>query len=379
MERLGFKLPITMLNSEEKKHYNRQLILSEIGPTGQEKLKAAKVLVVGAGGLGCPVLQYLTGAGVGTIGIIDPDVVSVSNLHRQILYSLEDVGVSKAQTAASKLSKANPFIQIKPYFEGLNTQNALDIIAQYDFVIDGTDNFETRYLINDACVIQKKPFIYGAIYKFDGQVSVFNYNRGTTYRCLFPEAPKSGEVPSCAQIGVLGILPGVIGSLQANEALKLILGIGELLSGKLLTLDLLTLQQFIFEIEANPENQNITQLEALNISCHVPENINTLSVDEFQEEILSNSDEWFLLDVREPWEYQICNIENSALIPLDELPNRIHELPRNKKILIYCHHGFRSEHAGKILVKEYGFQNVYNLGDGIHEWTLQIENHLTLY
>ena len=175
MERLGFKLPTTMLSSEEKQHYNRQLILSEIGPAGQEKLKAAKVLVVGAGGLGCPVLQYLTGAGVGAIGIIDPDVVSISNLHRQILYTVDDVGNSKAQAAALKLSKANPHIKLTSYFEGLHTQNALEIIAQYDFVIDGTDNFETRYLINDACVILKKPFIYGAIYKFDGQISVFNY------------------------------------------------------------------------------------------------------------------------------------------------------------------------------------------------------------
>jgi adenylyltransferase/sulfurtransferase len=234
-----------ILTNEEKKQYDRHLILDEIGVEGQLKLKQAKVLIVGAGGLGCPVLQYLTAAGVGTLGIIDDDVVTQSNLQRQILYTLDDVGLSKAETAAKRLSRLNPFIVFNVHNEKLTRENAVSLFQGYDIIVDGSDNFATRYLTNDAAVIAKKPLVYGAVFKFEGQVSVFNYFGSGTYRCLYPSPPKPEEAPNCSQIGVLGVLPGIIGSLQANETIKIICGIGVVLSNKLLVFNVLTMHQML--------------------------------------------------------------------------------------------------------------------------------------
>src|ERR1035437_2494874 len=240
--------PKSKMTTEEKRRYARHIILPEIGLEGQQKLKQAKVLVVGAGGLGCPVLQYLTAAGVGTLGIIDFDTVDESNLQRQVLYSTEDIGKHKAAIAKEKLEKQNPDINLVSHVAHLTSANALEIISQYDIVVDGSDNFATRYLVNDACVILNKVLVFGSIFKFEGQVSVFNYKGGPTYRCLYPEAPAEGDVPNCAEIGVLGVLPGIVGTLQANEVIKIITGIGDILSGKLLTLDALTMQFNTFTI-----------------------------------------------------------------------------------------------------------------------------------
>ncbi|MEI6509301.1 MAG: HesA/MoeB/ThiF family protein, partial [Bacteroidota bacterium] len=246
-----------MLNPHELKRYNRHIILPEIGLEGQQKLKLAKVLVIGAGGLGCPLLQYLAAAGVGTIGVVDSDTVDESNLHRQILYSSNEVGKNKADIAAKKLSELNPFIKITPIVSYLNSENALQLFSDFDIIIDGSDNFATRYLVNDACVILNKPFVSGSIYKFQGQISVFNYHEGPTYRCLYPEP---GDIPNCAEVGVLGVLPGIVGCLMANETIKMIIGNGEVLSGKLLVFDSLTMQFNTFGFSTVAENKNIKTL-----------------------------------------------------------------------------------------------------------------------
>jgi molybdopterin/thiamine biosynthesis adenylyltransferase len=238
-----------MLNEQENKRYSRHLLLSDIGVSGQEKLKSGKVLVVGAGGLGCPVLQYLTAAGVGNIGVIDFDAVDLSNLQRQILYSTNDVGTNKALAAKNRLESLNPLIEITAYPYQLTNKNALELFAKYDLIVDGSDNFSTRYLVNDACILTGKTLVYGAIYKFEGQVTVFNYQDGPSYRCLFPEAPQQGSVPNCSEVGVLGVIPGIIGVYQANEALKIILGIGTVLSGKLLVIDALNNSQLELNIQ----------------------------------------------------------------------------------------------------------------------------------
>src|SRR5690606_35483210 len=270
--------------------YNRQIILSEIGQTGQDKLSHAKVLVIGAGGLGCPILQYLTAAGIGTLGIIDFDVVELSNLHRQVLFGTSSLGKNKAEEAKTRLEDLNPDITIIAYAEKLIHQNAIDLFSQYDMIVDGTDNFETRYLANDACIITNKPLIFGSIYKVEGQVSVFNYQNGPSYRCLFPNSPKKDAVPNCAEIGVLGVLPGIIGSFQTNEVLKLILGIGNVLSGKLLCYNALTSQTFTLKINKSDEqietfvkqkdNFNKKQLD---VNCDFPSDESTIDgTEEFE-------------------------------------------------------------------------------------------------
>ena len=243
------------LTDIEKNRYSRHILLDKIGLEGQEKLKGAKVLVIGAGGLGCPVLQYLTAAGVGTIGIIDFDIVDETNLQRQILFTVNDVGVNKAEAAENRLRQLNPYVRFNIYPERLTTKNALNLFSEYDIIVDGTDNFSTRYLVNDACVITGKPLVYGAIYKFEGQVAVFNFNGGPSYRCLFPEPPKSGSVPNCSEVGVIGVLPGLIGTQQANEVIKLILEIGEPLSGKLLTYN--SLDNSFFTLKVNRSEEQI--------------------------------------------------------------------------------------------------------------------------
>lgn len=334
-----------MFTPEEKKQYNRHLILNEIGTKGQEKLKAAKVLVIGAGGLGCPILQYLAGAGVGTIGIMDGDTVDQSNLQRQILYSHDDIGKPKASVAANKLSKLNPYIHFEVYVDMLSRKRAVDIFKKYDLIVDGSDNFPTRYLVNDAAVLARKPLVFGSIFKFEGQVSVFNYQNGPTYRCLYPTPPAPGKVPNCSDIGVLGVLPGIIGSLQANEAIKIICKIGDVLSGKLLTYDTLNHRQLLVNFQKT-EAANITRLEDNYQSfCGI-----TPTVDISLEEIKKQPDTYQLVDVREDWEREEYHIGGQH-IPLAELPYRFSEINISKEVVVYCKTGERSKTAIALLKK----------------------------
>ncbi len=370
-----------MLSTEELKRYNRHIILEEVGKAGQEKLKMAKVLVIGTGGLGCPVLQYLTAAGVGTIGIVDFDVVDHSNLQRQILFDVNDIGHPKAEVARKKLSAQNPFVQFNVHQEKLTSSNALALFEQYDIVVDGSDNFPTRYLTNDACVITGKPLVFGSIFKFDGQVAVFNYNDGPTYRCLFPAPPDPGSVPNCAQIGVIGVLPGLIGTIQANEVIKLITGIGEPLSGKLLIMDALTMETNLFAVARNANNAQITELIdyedfcGLNTPFH--ETMQEMTSQELAER-LEQGDDIQLLDVREPFEYEICHLD-AELMPLSTISNRVADIPRNVPVVVYCHHGMRSAAAITTLQQEYGFNNLYNLIGGIHDWAANIDPEMEQY
>ena len=347
------------MTKEEKKRYARHIILSELGEAGQLKLKNSKVLVIGAGGLGCPVLQYLTAAGVGTIGIVDFDVVDESNLQRQVLYSIDDIGKYKAEIAKQKSSKQNPYIDLVSYVSNLTSVNALPIISEYDIVVDGTDNFATRYLVNDACVILNKPLVFGSIFKFEGQVSVFNYNDGPTYRCLYPEPPAEGEVPSCAEIGVVGVLPGVIGALMANEVIKIIVGIGDVLTGKLLMFDSLSMQFNVFDVNLDPENKKINTLIDYELFCG---SINEIASEELKRKINLKED-FQLIDVREAAEYQLKNIGGLS-IPLSELLKNLSKINPEMEIVVHCASGARSKKAVALL-REHGFKKVYNLKNGL--------------
>ncbi|MBI2272060.1 MAG: molybdopterin-synthase adenylyltransferase MoeB [Bacteroidetes bacterium] len=371
-----------MLNKKEISRYSRHLLLPEIGLAGQAKIKQAKVLVIGAGGLGCPALQYLAAMGFGEIGIVDFDKVDESNLQRQILYSVEDIGKLKAETAVSRLSKQNPFVKFNTYTVRLDNQNALNIISDYDVVIDGTDNFATRYLVNDACVIMNKPLIYGSIYKFEGQVSVLNYTDssgkpGPTYRCLFPTPPRPGSVPGCSEIGVLGILPGIIGTFQATEAIKIISGIGNPLSGRLLLFDALAMSFLELKVGRNAEWINHapkTREEFLNTDyeyfCgnNIPEpSAKSISADELQS-IIGNTSEIQLLDVREPFEEPQVNELVDLQIPLGDIPDKTYLISKNKKVIVFCRSGQRSKRAIELLEKNFGHTNLYNLEGGIMAW-----------
>ncbi|WP_394344236.1 molybdopterin-synthase adenylyltransferase MoeB [Seonamhaeicola marinus] len=349
-----------MLSKNEQKIYSRHLRLNEIGAEGQEKLKQAKVLVVGAGGLGCPVLQYLTAAGVGTIGIVDGDVVDVSNLQRQILYAFEDVGKAKAKCASNRLKSLNPFVKFKVYQEFLTNENALGLFKKYDIIVDGSDNFQTRYLCNDTAVITNKPLVFGSIFKFEGQVTVFNYNNGPTYRCLYPTPPSPGAVPSCSDIGVLGVLPGIVGSYQANETLKMILGIGEVLSGKLLTFNALTMNQMSFNFNKN-EAINIQVLEDnYDVFCGLPQVDEEITLEVFNGKKMAYN----LLDVRDHWERAQDSIGGKH-IPLNELPARYTEIEINKPVVVYCKSGIRSKRAIEFLEAAIPNTSFINLKDGI--------------
>lgn len=391
-----------MLSAEELQRYNRHIILPEFGLKGQEKLKVAKVLVIGAGGLGCPVLQYLAAAGVGTIGIIDDDVVSESNLQRQILFSVEDLNKSKVEIAAQKLFKQNPFVTFKTFKTRVTPENALEIIKDFDLVIDGSDNFPTRYLVNDACVILNKTLVFGSIFKFEGQVSVFNYTfpngqKGPTYRCLFPEPPEAGQVPNCAEIGVLGVLPGMIGTLQANEAIKVITGIGEPLAGRLFVIDALSFRTNIIKFSAVLENFQIMELGNYEETCSTSltesqehekgetfddlfgedNDLKSLTVESLKRKI-DQGENLQLIDVREPHEYEICNL-GGKLIPMNSIPQHIEEIDSDIPVIFYCHHGMRSEMIVKFLSEELGFKNVYNLEGGIHAWAIKIDKTMRKY
>ena len=339
------------LSKEENRQYSRHLILDEIGHAGQEKLKFAKVLVIGAGGLGCPALQYLVAAGVGRIGIVDYDTIEQSNLQRQILFSHDDIGMFKSEVAAKKLSKLNPFVQIKSYIQKVEVNTALKLFNQYDIIVDGSDNFPTRYLANDASVLTNKPVVSGSIFKFEGQVSVFNYQKGPTYRCLYPNPPKPNSIPNCSEIGVLGVLPGIIGSFQANEVIKMICEIGNVLSGKLLTFNALTMEQCVFNLKKN-ENIKIKELQiSYDSFCGVSKSDGEITWEELNE----STENYQLLDVRTNKERKNHHI-GGVHIPLQELETRFSEIPKDEKIVVYCASGVRSKTAINIL-KEKGITN----------------------
>jgi len=350
-----------MLNSEEKTYYHRHLILNGFREEAQIRLKKASVLVIGAGGLGCPLLQYITAAGVGHITIIDDDVISINNLHRQVLYNVNDVGSLKATVAKEKLSQQNPNIIIHAIVDSFNTGNAIDLVGKHDLVIDGSDNFVTRYIVNDACVINKKPFVSGAIYTFSGQVSVFNHNGGATYRCLYPEPPLPYEMTSCSETGVLGVLPAIIGSLMANEAIKLITGIGETLSGRLLTYDALTNSFNTFNISLQPDNLNIKKIIPLShIEC---KNTDEITHEQFNHLLKTDKENIEIIDVREISEFMEKNIGGKN-ISLSTLPNNLNIIDMNKTIVVVCSKGIRSR-IGVKLIKEVCTNSVYSLVGGI--------------
>lgn len=350
-----------VLTENEKQRYLRHILLKGIGTEGQVKLKKAKVLVVGAGGLGCPVLQYLAAAGVGKIGIIDDDKVDSTNLQRQILFSEKNVGQPKVLAAKNRLQEMNSSIEIITYNERLTAINAQEVFLRYDIIVEGSDNFTTKYLASDAAVLTGKPLVFGSIFKFEGQVSVFNYQNGPTYRCLFPEPGAPEKMPNCSEVGVLGILPGIIGSLQANEVLKIVLGIGQVLSGRLLLLNTLTMETQFFSLLKNPEVV-IEKLEALDFSCTSTDPI-SLSYREYQE----NPDTYILLDVRTAEERAVFDI-GGFHIPLSELNIRFQELEFEDTFLIYCASGLRSLRAISVLQDFFPKKTFYNLEGGIKHY-----------
>lgn len=367
------------LSAEEKLRYSRHLNLPQFGLETQEKLKNSKVLVVGTGGLGAPMLQYLTAAGVGTIGVVDFDRIDESNLQRQVLFGTSDVGQPKTAIAIRKLQDQNPHIRFNQYDLRLDSSNALDIIKEYDVVADGTDNFPTRYLVNDACVLAGKTNVYASIFQFEGQVSVFNYlqengERGPNYRDIFPTPPPPGMVPSCAEGGVLGVLPGIVGSLQASEVIKVLTGIGKPLVGRLFLFDALDFSTRMLNIRKDPknplngENPTIHQLIDYEEFCGL-NNIEanpSINVDELQR-WLKAKEEFVLIDVREPYEYEKANL-GAELIPLNEIENNLDKIPKEGKVVIHCKSGVRSGKAIDLLKEKYGYQNILNLEGGILAW-----------
>jgi len=383
---------LPQLTNEEIARYSRHLILPEVGLEGQQKLKAAKVLCVGTGGLGAPLAYYLAAAGIGTLGLVDFDVVDESNLQRQIIHSTNDVGRPKIDSAAEKLKALNPYVNIVKHETMLTSANALEIIKDYDIVADGTDNFPTRYLVNDACVLSgNKPNAYASIFRFEGQASVFATEDGPCYRCLYPEPPPPGLVPSCAEGGVLGILPGLLGVIQATEVIKLILGKGDSLIGRLLLVDSLGMKFRELKLRKNPDcpvcgtYPTVKKLIDYQQFCGiVPEEkpapmqngIPQITPVELKRR-LDAGEEVFVLDVREPHEYQIVNI-GAPLIPLGELPNRLNELDPNREIVVHCKTGGRSQRAAEFLQKS-GFKNVTNLAGGITAWATDVDPKLPKY
>ena len=382
--------PALALTNEEIRRYSRHLIMPEVGMEGQLKLKAAKVLLVGTGGLGAPLGMYLAAAGIGRIGIVDFDVVDESNLQRQIIHGTKDVGRKKLDSAADTMRDINPNVEIDRYEVALTSDNALDILRPYDIVIDGTDNFPTRYLVNDACVLLKKPNVYGSIFRFEGQASVFAYQGGPCYRCLYPEPPPPGLVPSCAEGGVLGILPGLIGVVQATEAVKLILGAGEPLVGRLLLYDALAMKFRELKLRRNLEcpvcgdHPTVTKLIDYQQFCgvpgHPPEPVaQTGELDPVEvKQKIDRGDDFVLIDVREPHEYQICRIEAARLIPLGELPKRLNELDPDAEIVAHCKSGMRSAKAVDLL-RQSGYRNVRNMKGGILAWSEKVDPRVPKY
>jgi molybdopterin/thiamine biosynthesis adenylyltransferase/rhodanese-related sulfurtransferase/molybdopterin converting factor small subunit len=384
--------PPVSLSNDEILRYSRHLIMPEVGMEGQLKLKNAKVLLVGTGGLGAPLGLYLAAAGVGRIGLVDFDVVDFTNLQRQVIHGTKDVGRKKLDSAADRMFDINPNVQIDRYEVALSSENALDILSPYEIIIDGTDNFPTRYLVNDACVILKKPNVYGSIFRFEGQASIFAYPGGPCYRCLYPEPPPPGLVPSCAEGGVLGILPGTIGLIQATEAVKLILGIGEPLIGRLVLYDALAMKFRELKLRRNPEcpvcgdHPTITKLIDYQEFCGIPQHEPAPAPGAREGEIspmevkakLDRGDHFLLLDVREPHEYQIARIPHSKLIPLGELPKRINELDSAVEIVAHCKSGVRSGKACDFL-RQAGFKKVKNMTGGILAWSDKVDPSVPKY
>jgi len=373
-------------SQEEFIRYSRHLILPEVGEEGQQKLKESSVLIVGAGGLGSPVAFYLAAAGIGRIGIADFDRVELVNLQRQIIHGTADIGHRKVDSATAKMESVNPLIDIEKIPERLSSENAMKIISAYDVVVDGTDNFPTRYLLNDACVLSGKPYVYGSIFRFEGQASVFGTNQGPCYRCLYPEPPPPHLVPNCEDGGVLGILPGIIGSIQATEAIKLMLDIGDSLAGQLLLFNALTMEFDKLKIYKNKEcpvcgeNPSVTQLIDYEQFCGITEDAESnLNITPYQlKKKLDEGEEILLLDVREEIEYRINRINGGQLIPLYLIPLKMNELDRSKEIVIYCKNGNRSMDALRNLQKA-GFAKVKNLAGGINAWIDQVDPTLQRY
>ena len=377
------------LSPAEIRHYSRHLILPEVGTLGQKKLKAARVLTIGAGGLGSPLGLYLAAAGVGTLGLVDFDVVDESNLHRQVLFGRSSVGKPKIQAAAERLRDINPHIKIVPHEARLDSSNALELFKDYDIVVDGTDNFPTRYLVNDACVLLGKPNVYGSIFRFEGQVSVFWGAKGPCYRCLFPEPPPPGLVPSCAEGGVLGVLPGIIGSLQANEVIKLIVGAGDPLIGRLVLFDALKLKFRELKLRKNPDcpicSEHPTQHELIDYQQFCGIDPSAEQVEQAFEMSAPELKAWLdegrpvtVLDVRNPPEWEIGRIEGAKLIPLGELQDRLGELDPADTIVAHCHHGMRSARAVNLL-RQMGFSRAINLAGGIDAWSVQVDPSVPRY
>jgi molybdopterin/thiamine biosynthesis adenylyltransferase/rhodanese-related sulfurtransferase len=384
--------PAKDLSVDEVRRYSRHLIIPDVGMTGQKRLKNAKVLCVGAGGLGSPALLYLAAAGVGTLGVIDFDVVDESNLQRQIIHGQSDIGRPKAESARDSIKEINPYVSVNLHEEQLDSDNALQIFAQYDLIVDGTDNFATRYLVNDACVLLGKPYVWGSIYRFDGQASVFWAEYGPCYRCLYPEPPPPGMVPSCAEGGVLGVLCASIGSIQVNEAIKLIVGIGDPLAGRLMIYDALEMSYRSVRVRKDPEcpicgkNPTITGLIDYDAFC------GTVSADAQQaaagstitaaqlKEMLDRGDDIFLVDVREPNEYEIVSIPGAVLIPKDQFLSgaALERLPQHKRVVLHCKSGVRSAECLAV-VKNAGFTDATHLGGGVLAWISQVDPSLPVY
>jgi sulfur-carrier protein adenylyltransferase/sulfurtransferase len=380
---------VATLTKDEILRYSRHLIMPEVGMEGQQRLKAARVLCIGAGGLGSPLALYLSAAGVGTLGIVDFDVVDYTNLQRQIIHSTADVGRKKLDSAAESLKAINPFVNIQTFETRLTSENALELFRDFDIIADGTDNFPTRYLVNDACVLTGKPNVYGSIFRFEGQSSVFATEQGPCYRCLYPEPPPPGLVPSCAEGGVLGILPGLIGVIQATEVIKLILGQGEPLIGRLLLVDALGMKFRELKLRKNPDcpacgtHPTITKLIDYNEFCGirgeekpVGTGVPEIQVEELKRRLDAGED-LFVLDVREPHEYQICNI-GGYLIPLGDLPKRVNELDSSREIVAHCRSGARSAKAVAFL-QQAGFKKVHNLAGGILAWADRVDPKVPKY
>ena len=382
--------PGMRLSNDEILRYSRHLIMPEVGMNGQLKLKQAKVLTIGAGGLGAPLALYLAAAGVGKLGIVDFDVVDFTNLQRQIIHGTSDVGRPKLHSASETIAEINPNVEVVAHETRLTSENALDILKDYDVIADGTDNFPTRYLVNDACVLLGKPNVYGSIFRFEGQASVFYAREGPCYRCLYPEPPPPGLVPSCAEGGVLGVLPGIIGCIQALETIKLIIGQGQPLIGRLLLFDALHLKFRELKLRKNPEcpvcgaHPTVTKLIDYDQFCGVrgedhivPVTVPEISAREVKR-MMDDERPFVLVDVREPHEYQICNIPGSKLIPLGEIPRRMHELSSADEIVVHCRSGQRSAQAVGFLMKA-GFRKIHNLQGGVLAWADEVDPTMPRY
>ena len=372
------------LSNEERVRYSRHLTMPEVGIDGQRRLKAARVLCIGAGGLGSPAALYLAAAGVGTIGIVDFDDVDLSNLQRQILHGTKDIGRSKLESARDRLRDANPNIEVELHECRFSSENASELVARYDLVVDGSDNFPTRYLSNDVCVFARRPNIYGSIFRFDGQSTVFApHLGGPCYRCLFPEPPAPGTIPNCAEAGVLGVLPGIIGMVQAIEAIKLILGVGEPLIGRLLHFEALKMKFRELKLRRDPQcpvcgdAPTITAPIDYEQFCGIAADVPAISVHDLKRK-RDAREAIQLIDVREPFEFEIARIDGAKLIPLGQLANRLHELTQNGQTVVHCHTGMRSAQAVQML-RQTGFTNVYNLEGGIDAWANEIDPAMQKY